>query len=330
MPIKNESPSSLDYTNAITNSHNERDGALNVVNVNSLVPARFGRVELSYITTGPAVGSISQARYYSNGVYQETKIITRGDTLGSAHKTTINFVNRTPESLAGRAFVVYDNGGAVKVWYNVDFSNTEPAVPGTYRSIAVNLLSSHNHETIANRTALALDLDAQFIAIYSMYYVIISSSTVGVKPDSYSFNASLVIKNTAGTNSETLNSKYFFINSALNANQYYVWYNVNGAGVNPNIPGKTGLMIAISTGSTAEVVAQKTKTVLEATGKFVTNIDSDTLLVTNNLIGVTTAAQENTTGFLILTPKLGENRDLLVTLNMVYNTQGNMTSVERV
>jgi len=326
---KNDTPSSLDYTNAITSSHNEEDKALNVVAVNNLVPARYGKVVLSYYTNGPSAGNVKEAQYYSNGVYQETKIMFRGDDVGSAHKTTISFINRTPASLAGKSFVVNDSVGEVKVWFNVDFSNTEPNVPGTYRSIVVNLLGTQDHETVAKKVALALSMDAQFLAVYSLYYVIISSSSVGVKPDSYDIDTGLFIKNTKGIDPETLNSKYFFINSATNANQYYVWYNVNGTGVNPSLPGKTGLMVAISTGSSAEVVCQNTNAVLEATGKFITNINGDTLVVTNNLIGVTTFASDTNTGFLIFVQKAGENRELLVTLVMQYNSQGNITSVER-
>lgn len=327
---KNNTPSTLDYTNAITNAHNERDRATNVVSVNSLVPTRYGRVEVDYYTDGVAEGNISQARYYSEGAYQETKIITRGDTLGSAHKTTISFINRTAESLAGRAFVIYDNVGAVKVWYNVDFSNTEPAVADTYRSIQVNLLSSHNHETIANRTALALDLDSEFLAIYSMYYVIVSSTTVGVKENSYSFNTNLIIKNTAGTESISLNNKYFYINSALNETEYYVWFNVNGEGADPSIFNKTPIMVSISKGYTSTQVAESLKTALDSVDKFITNIDGDNLLITNKLIGVTSPTVDVSTGFLSLTRVEGRNRELLVTLLMVYTAEGNIQSVERI
>jgi hypothetical protein len=326
---KNHVPTSLDYTNAITSAHNEEHKALDVIAVNSLVPVRFGKVELEYITSGNGEGEVGRADYYSNGAYQETKIITRGDKLGSAHKTTISFINRTPSSLAGKAFVIHDNGGAVKVWYNVDFTNTEPNVPDTYRSIEVNLFGTNDHETIANKTSLALNMDGQFISIYSMYYIIISSISAGVKPDSYDFNTSLYIKNTSGTDPVTLNNKYFYINSALNANQYYVWYNVNGTGVDPLIVGKTGIMVAIPSGCSPTIVAQNTKTALDATNKFITNINSDTLVVTNNLIGATDLAVDVNTGFLHFVQKLGENRQLLVSLVMVYDVDCNILSVER-
>lgn len=326
---KNEKPSSLDYTNAITDSHNEESKSLNVVTVNNLVPARFGKVVLSYYTSGPSRGNVQTANYYSNGAYQETKIVTRGDSLGSAHKTTVSFINKTPAFLSGKSFVVYDSVGAVKVWYNVDFGSTEPTVANTYRSIVVNILSSHSHETIANRTALALSSDAQFLAVYSSYYVIISSSSVGLKENSYDIDTGMFIKNTPGVEAKSLNNTYFLINSATNANQYYVWYNVAGLGVNPAIPGKTGVMVAISTGSTAESVSQATKTALDSTGKFITNIDEDALLVANKLIGTTSIASDGNTGFLIFVQKAGQDRELLVTLVMEYNATGDIISVER-
>jgi hypothetical protein len=327
--IKNEKASLLDYTNAITSSHNEEAKALNVINVNSLVPTRFGKVEIDYITSGFGIGEIGTVRYYSNGAYQETKVITRGDKLGTAHKTTVSFINRTPASLSGKAIILYDNGGAVKVWFNVDFASAEPTVPGTYRSIQVNLLSSNDHETVAKKTALALSMDAQFLAVYSLYYIIVSSSTVGSKPDSKDFNTSLYIKNTAGIDPVTLNNKYFYINSATNTEEYYVWYNVNGAGINPTISGKTGVMVAISTGSTSQAVAQATKIALDAIGDFITNIDSDVLLITNSLIGVTDLAQDVNTGFLFFVQKEGQGRDLLVTLNLSYSNTNDIISVER-
>jgi len=326
---KNDKPSSLDYTNAITSSHNEEAKALNVINVNSLVPTRFGKVEIDYITSGFGIGEIGTVRYYSSGAYQETKVITRGDKLGTAHKTTVSFINRTPASLDGKAIILYDNGGAVKLWFNVDFASTEPTVPETYRSIGVNLMAGNDHETVAKKTALALAMDSQFLAVYSLYYIIVSSSTVGSKPDSKDFNTGLFIKNTAGIDPVTLNNKYFYVNSAANVDEYYVWYNVNGAGVNPNIVGKTGIMVAISTGSTAQAVAQATKNALDAVGDFITNIDSDTLLITNNLIGVTDLAQDVNTGFLFFVQKEGQGRDLLVTLNLSYSNTNDIISVER-
>lgn len=329
MSSKNHKNSSMDYTNAITDSHNEDSKALNVVAVNNLVPTRFGKVDLTYITSGLGVGNVGQARYYSDGVYQETKIKTRGDSLGTSHKTTLNFINRTAESLAGKAFVVYDNGGAVKIWFNVDFSSLEPEVTGTYRSISVNLLSSHTSEAIASRTAQAFAMDSSFVAVYSLTYTIISSSSAGERLDSYDSNTSLFIKNTRGTSPLPLINTYFYINSAQNEVEYYVWYNVGGLGTDPNIAGKTGIQVNVPNGASAEIVAQNTKTSLDSVNKFITNIDGDTLLVSNIKIGVTSSTSDVYTGFYIHTSKYGKNRELIVILEMTYDSEGNVTSVER-
>jgi hypothetical protein len=327
--FRNEKPSSADYTNAITSSHNEEASALNVVTVNNLVPAKFGKVMLEYVTSGNGVGQVEKAHYYSNGAYQETLLICGGDTLGSAHKTTISFINRTPSSLAGKGFILHDNNGKVLVWFNVDFSNEVPVIDGVSRSIEVNLLSSHDHETIARRTSQAVTTDANFIAIYSMYYVIISSSSEGTKPNSYDVDTGLYIKNSQGINPITLNNTYWFINSGNDETQYYVWYNVSNSGTDPLIPQKTGIMVSIASGANSETVAQATKIALDATNKFITNITSDRLLVANKKLGITTVSNEQTTNFYVITQKLGEDRRLLVTLIMEYDAQNNIVSVER-
>lgn len=323
--------SSLDYTNAITSAHVEEAQAFNVIDTTKLIPANHGKIILEYVPTGfNGAGLVNKAIYYSKGSYQETKIVTRGDSLGSAHKTTLNFSNRTPESLAGKSFVIYDDVGAVNVWFNVDFSTTEPVNSSTYRSIVVNLLSSQSPQIIAQKVALAMSMDAQFIGVYTLTYVIISSSSAGIKPDSYDVNSGIYIKNTAGVEPKTLNNKYFLINSANNLNEYYVWFNVAGLGSDPLLPGKTGIMVSILTGSSAVTVAEKTKEALDLTANFLTNIDNEALLVTNRQVGISNSSQEGTSDFLIFTQKSGEDREVMGTIIIEYDSQDNVSSVERI
>jgi hypothetical protein len=321
---------SLDYTNAITSSHVEDANAFNVINVNTLIPPNHGKIELEYVAAGiNGQGNIGKVDYYSKGDYQITQVVTRGDALGTAHKVTLNFSNRTPESLSGKSFVIYDNTGAVNVWFNVDFLNSEPVNPSTYRSIEVSLLSSHSSQVIAQKVALAMSMDSQFIGVYTLNYVIISSSTSGVKPDAYDVSTGVYIKNTAGTEPLPLNNKYFLINSANNSTEYYVWYNVGGLGTNPSIAGKTGIMVPISTGSTAATVAQKTKEMLDLNPNFITNIDNETLLITNKEVGISDNSEEGNSGFLIFTSKSGENRVIIATIVLGYDSANNLISVER-
>ena len=213
--MPNRKANTLDYTNSLSQGFNEQNKAFDTVNVNNLVPVRYGKILLTYVLSGFGLGKIETAAYYSDGVYQETKIITRGNNLGSAHKTTLNFVNRTPASLAGRSLVVYDNAGAVLIWFNVNGANTAPVVPATYRSIQIALLSTDSHEIVAQKTSAKISLDASFVSLYTSYFIVISSLTTGVKPNSYDVNTLLTVRNTSGSAALTLNNTYFFINSAL-------------------------------------------------------------------------------------------------------------------
>jgi hypothetical protein len=88
-------------------------------------------------------------------------------------------------------------------------------------------------------------------------------------------------------------------------------------------------MVAISSGYSAAQVAAATKTVLDATNKFITNISGDTLEVSNQLVGISDPAKENDTGFLIFVQKFGEARQLLASIVITYDVDCNITSAER-
>lgn len=321
----NRKENTLDYTNSLTKGFNEQNKAFDTVNVDSLVPVRYGKIELEYNVHG----CISIAKYLSNGIYQESRIVCNADTLGSAHKTTVNFTGKTPTMLAGKSFVVHDALGATLVWFNVDNSNTEPSVPATYRSIEIKLMSDDTSSSMASKTTQKLNADPLFISMYTLDYSIISAANMGVRPDSYNIDTALILKNTSGTDYQSLNNKAWYINSANDVEEYYVWHNVSGAGVDPLIAGKLGIMVEVTTGTSASVVAQKTKIALEATDKFTVSIDKDSLLIVNKSIGQSTYPEERDSNFLIFVEKKGESRDLLVTLILGYNSNGELTSIER-
>lgn len=88
--------------------------------------------------------------------------------------------------------------------------------------------------------------------------------------------------------------KYFFINSAGDLNQHYVWINLNGGNSDPTIGGKTGLMVAIVTGDLAVQVAQKAAVVLAAaTGLGATAASGVVTVTTTNSIETASAANVN-------------------------------------
>jgi len=89
-------------------------------------------------------------------------------------------------------------------------------------------------------------------------------------------------------NDGSLNNKYFLINSANNENQYYVWFNVGGNGIDPSISYRTGLPVNIYPNSSAAVIATALAPVLTAANggaDFSAIASSGTVTVTYQAVG---------------------------------------------
>jgi hypothetical protein len=97
----------------------------------------------------------------------------------------------------------------------------------------------------------------------------------------------------------SLNNKYFLINTP-NV-EYYVWYNINSAGIDPLLPGKVAIPITAATGATAAAIATATKNALAAlTTKFYASISNATVTAVNAEVGaVELPKDQGGTGFTI-------------------------------
>jgi hypothetical protein len=87
---------------------------------------------------------------------------------------------------------------------------------------------------------------------------------------------------------------YWLINSAGNATEYYVWYNVNGGGGDPALPGKTGIQVAISGTDTNLQVANATAAALNAVSgnPFSAVVSANKVTITTTGFAETTDATE--------------------------------------
>ena len=103
----------------------------------------------------------------------------------------------------------------------------------------------------------------------------------------------------------SLNNKYFYINSALDAVEYYVWMNVNAAGTDPAIAGKTGVEITLATSASASTVAAAVAAALDALGGFGAVDAGAVVTVTNAVNGSTTDASAETSGFTLAVTQQG-------------------------
>lgn len=103
----------------------------------------------------------------------------------------------------------------------------------------------------------------------------------------------------------SLNSKYFLINTALDAIGYYVWINVNNAGVDPAISGRTGVEVDVATGATASAVATAVAAALDALAGFAASSSGAVVTCTNATSGPTTDASAGNSGFTIAVTQQG-------------------------
>ena len=129
--------------------------------------------------------------------------------------------------------------------------------------------------------------------------------------------------------SSSLNDTYFYINGGRDSREYYVWYNVAGAGTDPAISGRDGIEVAISENDPAMVVALATKLSIESTDDNIyfhisrTSNDYDTYRFTANAKGITTDATDaGSTGFTI--SKFNEGDEVVLdTVNVSYDVDNN-------
>lgn len=106
----------------------------------------------------------------------------------------------------------------------------------------------------------------------------------------------------------SLNNTYFLLSSSTV--NYYVWYNVGGAGVDPALVGKTGIQVAIAINATAIAVSIATAAAINAlVGIFTCPVPATaTFVVTNTVSGAPFAVPTaGTSGFTLVITNAGNN-----------------------
>lgn len=97
----------------------------------------------------------------------------------------------------------------------------------------------------------------------------------------------------------SLNSKYFLLNGGGSAGLgYYVWLD-NGTGVNPALPGKTGIQVTYANDDTAATIGGLIATAVAAVGSglIFSTSGTTTVTITNLVAGPFTPASAGTSGF---------------------------------
>lgn len=103
----------------------------------------------------------------------------------------------------------------------------------------------------------------------------------------------------------SLNNTYFLYSTPLV--DYYFWFNVSGAGTDPNIGGRAGVMIAIASGETADNVAAALQAAMDGESDITATVLSDVVTAINDDDGSVDDAIEGgqATGFTFNTTTQG-------------------------
>lgn len=283
----------------------------------------------------------------------------------------VTVLGQNPASLGGTYFDIYDDVGAVRVWFDVDNSSVAPATPMGGRLLEIDIVANDPAVDVATALQSVVDADSKFSASILNNEVTITSSTVGVRTNAidgtlptnftitvltqgadavsidgtyfilYDVNGAIAywfdvdnngtsepshgaprsVEITTVTSGMTaaqvasevdtaldngiaevseivctadvsgsLNNKYFYINSAEDATEYYVWYNVSAGGTDPMIAGKTGIMVSISTNDGANTVGSSTASAINSSAgaDFTASSLSGTITISNDVGGATT------------------------------------------
>ena len=138
----------------------------------------------------------------------------------------------------------------------------------------------------------------------------------------------------------SLNNKYFeFSTYGASADDYYVWFNVNAAGTDPALTGKTAVPVALATGATANAVATAVAAAVTAETDVTAAAVTNTVTITNDVDGDVTRTADggstSATGFTITeTIRGGLAADhplqgLLARGELTFDTSGKITHVDQ-
>lgn len=311
--------STRDSQQVLKDVHSRSEYALDVVNVNSLVPKRYSKITWELQTLLDGTEDVKYLIFWGFGETESNDITIGDNPLGSTEKTTLNFNGLSASDLAGTYFYIYDDAGSVAVWFNLDAGDTQPSIIAN-RFLEVPIITGDTPTELALATQTVLHSDSEFTAVNSTTYVMIASITTGNKTNAVDGDSGVSISVTDGSTS--INSKYIFIYDGL-GNKYHAWWNVNSTGTDPDPdPGNSvGIEITLDAAETASTVAEKTTTALNNQDNFIASSEDDILLIKNTHEGSSLGIVDGDTGFEIQDVTDGEDKPIIQKIQVFYDEE---------
>lgn len=320
----------LDHAQVLKRSYNDENTALDVVSVDTLVHERFYKVSCTYITLPNGDIEVETITYYGLGKNQLQTIDCAGYAGGKGEITLLSFSGQTPGALDGKYFTIYDASGSVGVWFNLDGGSVHPTT-GALRDIEVGINSGDDVNQLAATLSATILLDSQFYATSVGFNVAIITQVVGNKTNSSAGTSGLIITSQDGIPS--MNNTWFSINTINNTSVYYVWYNVDGAGVDPTpIPLAIPIMVNLIGSDTDQLVAQKTAAAINATNNLylIASVSLNRIVAKYGLFGPSTGIVNGNTRHIISLQEQGVIAPTVAKLLVSYGTNNEISQIERI
>ena len=121
----------------------------------------------------------------------------------------------------------------------------------------------------------------------------------------------------------SLAGTYFLINDALDIREFYVYFVVDGVGVDPMVENRVGIRVDIAENDSAGIVATAVKFLLEGSiGIMFTILRQNAVLTFEaKAAGETVAPTDSNSGIAVSVSQEGENR-WMQTINIEYDNTG--------
>jgi hypothetical protein len=317
--------SDYDYPQVLQDSHNKPLHALDVNQVNSLVPSSYQSVSITRDANN--CNRITQVDYFGLGKQEIQDVLISKNPQGKAEVTIYDFIGVTPASLDAKYALIYDDVGSVGILFRLDGGST--ATSGADRDITVDIATGDNATALAQKTAAAIDADSKFIGVDAAGLCQLTSSTVGNKTNATSGDSGLATP-LITDGYDSLAGKLFYVYKSDDSEKYAFYYTIDGSGSEPSHSGASITAIDISSSDGTGQVATKTAAVITLNSYLTSSATDSVFRITWRANGDTTGFEDSDAGFTSTTVQAGEDVQNVATILLEYDACGNVIGVERV
>jgi len=180
-------------------------------------------------------------------------------------------------------------------YYSASFQTTfgDSTIDGTF-SISV---SNENSTSPSNWTELFSESITNGSKVFKVFDRYAYAYTKCVFTPATTLIQHITVPTSTGA---ALNNKYFTLASGGNAQKFYIWFNYEGTGTDPALPGRTGIEIPITAISKTYDIASSIATGIANAGAgalFTTVAGVDTVVITCLQYGATEVIKDYGTGY---------------------------------